>query len=164
MTGASQIPDPQPESLARDPGADPTEGRIHRLYALVNSRFRRRRMRRFQDLVPVTPETRVLDVGGTMYNWTYARVRPRLTFINLGPRPGDLPDEVQYIHGDATRMPFPTGAFDVVFSNSVIEHLSSYRRQRAMAEEVRRVGQRYFVQTPDVAFPIEPHLLTPCIH
>lgn len=56
---------------------------------------------------------------------------------------------------------FPDSEFDVVFSNSVIEHLGTYEDQWKMAEEVRRVGQRYFVQTPNKYFPIEPHFLVP---
>lgn len=147
-----------------DAGLESPEHRIHRFYGLVSHRFRRARMQRFQELVPVTPETRVLDVGGTIYNWEYAPVRPRLTFVNIGPRPGDLEPEVEYVRGDAMELPFKAGAFDVVYSNSVIEHLKTDDRQRAMAEEIRRVGRRYFVQTPDVSFPIEPHLLTPFIH
>ena len=52
-------------------------------------------------------------------------------------------------------------AFDVVFSNSVIEHLGIFEDQQSMAAEIRRVGKRYYVQTPNRFFPIEPHFLVP---
>ena len=64
--------------------------------------------------------------------------------------------------GDAVDMPgISDGAFDVVFSNSVIEHVETYENQRRMAAEIRRVGRRYFVQTPNRHFPLEPHFLVP---
>src|SRR5690606_34422993 len=138
--------------------------RMHRLYARVNRRFRAARMRRFQALMDVSPETRVLDIGGTPYNWRLAIVRPRVALATLGDTPAALPADMAYIRADATALPFADASFDIVYSNSVIEHLSTPKRQAAMAREVRRVGRRYFVQTPDLLFPVEPHLLTPLIH
>jgi SAM-dependent methyltransferase len=56
---------------------------------------------------------------------------------------------------------FQDGQFDVVFSNSVIEHVGQFREQQRMAREIVRVGKVYFVQTPNRYFPIEPHFLLP---
>jgi hypothetical protein len=64
--------------------------------------------------------------------------------------------------GDACNMSqFVTQEFDVVFSNSVIEHVGSRDNQRRMADEIRRVGCRYFVQTPNRNFLLEPHSVFP---
>ena len=34
----------------------------------------------------------------------------------------------------------------------------------AFAEEIKRVGRRYFVQTPNRAFPLEPHVMMPLVN
>ena len=65
--------------------------------------------------------------------------------------------------GDATSMPqFTDRQFHIVFSNSTLEHLGSLGAQQAMANEARRVGSVYCVQTPNRYFPLEPHFLFPC--
>ena len=35
--------------------------------------------------------------------------------------------------------------------------------QEVFAREIGRVGRRYFVQTPNRNFPIEPHFMTPLV-
>lgn len=41
---------------------------------------------------------------------------------------------------------FSDSEFDVVFSNGVIECIGDYDDQKQMADEIRRVGKRYFVE------------------
>lgn len=131
------------------------------------SRMRRRRLAWFNELLTPLPEpVRVLDVGGTAAFWQQNRDalvrRCHLTILNLDRADLDGLPEAEAAAGDARRMPqFADGSFDVIFSNSVIEHVGTLYDQMAMAAEVRRVGRAYFVQTPNRWFPLEPHYLMP---
>ncbi len=64
------------------------------------------------------------------------------------------------MQADGTQLPFGDREFDIAFSNSVIEHVPP-ELQAAFAAEVSRVADRYFVQTPNRYFPIEPHYQLP---
>src|SRR5262245_25250334 len=121
-------------------------------------------MAKLERLLGVTPSTRILDVGGTPANWALLPVRPRVVMLNL-PRALEPADSgMPWVFADGCRLPFRDRSFDVVFSNSVIEHVGDARRQEEFAREIARVGVRYFVQTPNRWFPVEHHLLTPLIH
>jgi hypothetical protein len=139
---------------------------LNRVYSPLLTRFRAGRIRTLYRECGITARTRVLDVGGGTFIWDLAErlglARPRVVFLNYDPQMAA--GCRHFVRGDGRRMPFRDGVFDLVHSNSVIEHVGGEGEQRRFAEEVRRVGRRYFVQTPDVLFPLEPHLLAPAIH
>jgi hypothetical protein len=111
---------------------------------------------------------RILDIGGTNSFWEQrgwtSRTNVHIVLVNLDAEPS-VHENIDARQGDATDLSaFPDGGFDVVFSNSVIEHLGSLDRQAAMAAEVRRLAPLHWIQTPNFWFPIEPHFLTPGWH
>jgi SAM-dependent methyltransferase len=132
----------------------------------VAYRLRLRRMQHFLDLLDATPKpVTLLDVGGSIKFWKVLGLAERddieFTILNIVPADDD-DARFRYLAGDARDLSqFDDGQFDIVFSNSVIEHVGGWGDQQRMAREVRRVGRRYFVQTPNRYFPIEPHFLFP---
>ena len=132
---------------------------IHRVHGWFARRYRPRRMAELFRRFTVTTRTRVLDVGGSLDIWLYAPLLPRLTLLNIYSQRNELPASVAWVKGDARDIPFGPGDFDLVFSNSVIEHVGEWQEQRAFANEVLRMRTPYWIQTPNYRFPIEPHLL-----
>uniref|UniRef100_Q021E4 Methyltransferase type 11 n=1 Tax=Solibacter usitatus (strain Ellin6076) TaxID=234267 RepID=Q021E4_SOLUE len=129
-----------------------------------NTWFRKRRMRRFVRELGITADTRVLDVGGTPETWEMLAPAPRVTLLNTPRTKAELSRAQWWVAGDGRALPFRDQSFDVVFSNSVIEHVGDSESQLRFAREIARVGHAYWVQTPNRWFPVEQHLLTPFIH
>lgn len=140
------------------------------------SRFRRRRLRTFWPLIESARArqtlVRILDIGGTREYWRIlpddilASAALSITVVNL---PGNLTpvDEsvFRFVIGDGCDLSvFPDNAFDIVHSNSVIEHVGNWNRMMAFAGEVRRLARSYYVQTPNFWFPVEPHYMRPFLH
>jgi hypothetical protein len=131
------------------------------------SRFREQRIRKFAELLrDATQEVRILDVGGTPEFWLRHRdempASVSLTLLNLDFIGQPEQPWMRCVTGDVRRMGmFETGEFDMCFSNSLIEHLGAFAEQSLAAKEIRRVANGYFVQTPNIWFPIEPHFLVP---
>jgi SAM-dependent methyltransferase len=96
--------------------------------------------------------------------WEYATVPISLTITNLPSTLRPIDSRILQVGADGCLLPFRDNAFDIVFSNSVIEHVGNLERQRAFAREVARVGRRFWVQTPNRGFPVEQHLLVPFVH
>ncbi|MFO7573034.1 MAG: class I SAM-dependent methyltransferase [Gaiellaceae bacterium] len=145
----------------------------------VSLRSRRRKLRLFLDELQPTPETSVLDVGadelsfgqgdgcGTLnffeelYPWP-----ERITALGLhdGTEFRNRYPAVRYVQGNALELPFSDGAFDVVFSNAVLEHVGGREQQRRLVSEALRVGRAVFLTTPNRRFPVEVHTRLPLVH
>lgn len=138
----------------------------YRLSKSPASSFRQRRIGFFRSLLDrLEPPIRILDVGGTGTFWETLGLADlpgiQVTTLNLVLDPCSHPN-VKGVVGDARDMSrFPDKSFDVVFSNSLIEHVGGIEDQRKVAQEIVRVGRAYFVQTPNRNFPVEPHFMFP---
>lgn len=115
-------------------------------------------------LAQVPKPLTILDIGGTMAFWKAMQFNEEgvnIILLNLEPaEPVEPPFTA--MQGDATALTqFADQSIDIVFSNSVIEHLFTWENQQKMAAEVLRVGKHHFIQTPNYWFPIEPHWVFP---
>jgi hypothetical protein len=129
------------------------------IFAFVGDRFRARRMRFFIDALVVNGKEKILDVGGLPIFWENVPEVGRVTLLNLEANPES--EKVHSVYYEGGRFPFADGEFDIVFSNSTLEHVVGPENQKLFAAEVRRVGKSYFIQTPSVLFPYDPHALLP---
>ena len=155
-----------------------------RLVDAVSLRSRRRKFALFMETMRPTPETTVLDIGvdaagfgevggaehggcetlnffEALYPW-----EERITGIGLHDGEGFRArhPRATYVQGNALELPFEDGAFDLVFSNAVVEHVGGVEAQRRFVAEALRVSRRVFITTPNRWFPIEVHTRAPLVH
>lgn len=73
---------------------------------------------------------------------------------------------IRLLQGDACNMrEHKDNSYDIVHSNSVIEHVGDWNNMTSFAKEVRRLAPAYYIQTPYFWFPIDPHFFrVPMIH
>ncbi|MFN3129446.1 methyltransferase domain-containing protein [Roseibium sp.] len=120
------------------------------------------RMQAFIGHLGIQNGERVLDLGGVPEFWENCPIPLDITILNLpGYNPQTVPQShhrITLVEGDACNVEFATdNSFDIVFSNSVIEHVGDEAKRSDMAREVRRLAPRYWVQTPSIWFPMEAH-------
>lgn len=163
-----------------------------RLIARLRNRSRKKRIEIFRRHFTITPDTRLLDLGGwdgshvnaLIHGAPISRQNVFVADINEAAiasaqrRFGFTP---VLINETDHRLAFPDGYFDIVFCSSVIEHVTlpkseiwsvfdddifrsrSLENQAAMAQEIRRLGIQYYVQVPYRHFPIETHTWLPLL-
>lgn len=123
----------------------------------------------FEKIIRPGKEEVILDVGGYPGTWT---TRPqkaqRVDCLNVHPvdwEPSDFPEHrIATLVGDGCALPFEKDSYDILFSNSVIEHVGDWEKQKEFAREARRVGKKLWIQTPAYECPIEPHFLALFVH
>jgi hypothetical protein len=130
----------------------------------------RRRWEMFLERFPAINEMRVLDLGGSAPSWLAGPARPaELVLVNL---PAFSANDARHVEGvpwmrsvpgDACQPGPGWGRFDLVYSNSVIEHVGGLERRERFAETVHAHADRHWVQTPYRYFPIEPHYRLPFV-
>ncbi|MCH7408029.1 class I SAM-dependent methyltransferase [Belliella sp. DSM 111904] len=137
----------------------------------IGNKFRSRRFFAFEKLMQqnfnLGSPIKILDVGGAEYFWKdknfLNEYQVEITLLNLEATDISHP-RLKAIKGDATDLSeFETDTFDLVFSNSVIEHLYTFENQQKMANECMRVGKKFFIQTPNKFFPVEAHYALPFV-
>jgi SAM-dependent methyltransferase len=150
------------------------------LAARASLRNRRHKLALFLETMRPGPETRVVDVGvgdtgfGTepgvasshnffeaLYPWP-----ERITAVSDVPLPNFAQEFplVECVTASGTELPFADAAFDVAFSNAVVEHVGGRAEQRRFVAELCRVAPRVFLSTPNRWFPVETHTLLPLLH
>jgi hypothetical protein len=135
------------------------------------SRFRRRRFAAFRIMIDAAiaahGRCHILDLGGTDYYWNLQEDvlsaygdKLHIYLVNLEPPPTDAPLSSRYtvLTGDCTLAEtYSMVDYDLIHSNSVIEHVGSWGKITQMTDCIIASGKPYFVQTPNHWFPLEPH-------
>lgn len=142
----------------------------------VGSRLRAKRiaplLEMIQDVFNQHGRVDLVDIGGTERYWA---IIPRqfldahsvkITLVNLpGSTRSTDHGPFRFVEADACALIcFPDKSFHIAHSNSVVEHVGDWQRMTQFASELSRISTKYFVQTPNYWFPIEPHCMTPFFH
>jgi hypothetical protein len=130
----------------------------------LGERMRVARWERFRRCFPGIEGMRVVDLGGTADMWLRAPLRAKhVHLINLEEHPAELPDWITAEVADVTdpAVAAALGSYDVVFSNSTIEHVGGHSQRRKFVAAVETLAPLHWVQTPYRYFPVEPHFVAP---
>ncbi len=147
---------------------------MNRLFLHFHRKSREQKQRMFKRLLRPTADMRILNVGATgtqlgmaeqfesSYQHRSRIVGGGISFVEVQDYRASFPG-VEAVVFDGCALPFRDQSFDIVYSNAVLEHLPASAYVRRFAAEVQRVGKGWFVTTPNLWFPIEPHYHLPLV-
>lgn len=142
----------------------------HRFITPILRHFRQRRGTHIKELFPDLSSYRILDLGGSVHFWHETGLIDKVGFVDIYnvshseiQTKNVAPDNIKMHMYDGQHLPVADKSYDLVLSNSVLEHIPQSERAQ-LVREARRVGKRGFIQTPAREFFIEPHFVMPFIH
>lgn len=123
----------------------------------------------FEQIISPTEDDTVLDIGGYPDTWLHRpQLSKRVHCINIHEGPWMMKKNDSHTVtvgiGDGCDLSYGDKSYEIVFSNSVIEHVGDWEKQMAFASESARVGSRIWIQTPAFECPLEPHYMAPIVH
>jgi Methyltransferase domain len=164
---------------------------IKNLILNLSKKARERRAAMFRQHFQFDSSTKILDIGsenGTNINFVLqgTNIKAENVFIADIDRNAIESGNKQFgfqpiLLDESGKLPFDDKFFGIVYCSSVIEHVTvsknemweitdgkqfrdlAWVKQKLFAEEIRRVGKKYFVQTPNRSFVIESHLWLPFV-
>jgi len=140
------------------------------------TKLRTKRLSYFLRVVDATfdqyGKVNIIDIGGTKPYWNILpeglieEKKIHITIINLpGENQPENSEHFTIVDGDACDLSrFEDKSFHISHSNSVLEHVGDWQKMKAYSNELKRVSERYYIQTPNYWFPVEPHCMTPLFH
>jgi SAM-dependent methyltransferase len=135
---------------------------------------RKRKYELFINKLRPNPKMLILDVGPNDIEYSpfdnyLEKVYPypeNITALGMGPL-DELKSNYPYIKVvsyNGKLFPFKDQAFDIIWSNAVLEHVGDRHEQIFFLQEIRRCGKRAFLTTPNRYFPFELHTSIPLLH
>lgn len=147
---------------------------IEKIAYTLSAKSRQKKFAQFLDLIAPKASETIVDVGVNTEEYSATdnyleKFYPhpeKITAVGMGEVTefSKRYPLVTTISGDGRALSFPDNAFDIVYSNAVIEHVGSTIDQRHFLSELFRVGKRGYLTTPNRLFPIEIHTRIPLLH
>lgn len=159
------------------------------IFLHFSNRSRQKRAKLFRQKFDLNETTKILDLGsetGENINFvlTGTKVQPKNVYIadideRLIKKGSEKFGFQPVLLDESGVLNFQDNFFDIVYCSSVIEHVTiakeeiwsvssgsefekkAWNSQKNFAEEIRRIGKGYFVQTPARNFPVESHTWLP---
>jgi SAM-dependent methyltransferase len=160
---------------------------IVKVAQLISQKYRTKRAVLFHRYLHPTQSDRILDLGSEDGS-SIAKIIPFRENVFIADINQEMLARGQQKYGFKTvlldengMLPFEDNYFDIVYCNSVIEHVTidkkhqwslqsqkeftkvALERQKQFANEIRRIGRSYFVQTPCKNFIFESHTWLPLL-
>lgn len=147
---------------------------LRRLASSFSYKVRKNIFNVFMEVMPITSQTKVLDVGVTpdqslpefnfFEQWYPYKNQITATSFEDASNLEEQYSGLRFIQTSQTGLPFEDNAFDIVFCSAVVEHVGDSHQQRLFIAELLRVAPHFFITTPNRSFPMEFHTFLPFFH